>query len=525
MDFKHPDYLPIFAQRTERLRRLRTDPAALAAMRLHYKAHPIEFINDWGITVDPRVITRGRSPIMPFILFPRQREWLEFTLQNWHDGKAGLTEKSRDMGVSWLAMSLSCTLCLFYDNMRIGFGSAKEDKVDRIGDPDCLFYKGRTFLQHLPQELRGGFDPQRHAPHMRIIIPATGAVITGEAGDNIGRGGRNAIYFIDEAAHLERPQLAEASLLSNAECRQDMSSVNGMATPFSKKRFSGSIRVFTFHWRSDPRKSEEWYRQQCAELDPVIVAQEIDINHSASAEGVLIPSAWVQAAIGTDRKLGIRPTGSKFAGLDVGDEGRDKNAMAGRHGFLLNYLKSWSGSGSDIFRTVVKAFAICDEMGYETFDYDGDGLGAGVRGDADQINEQRQRAGRPVIRDAPFRGSGAVSDPEGEMVAKRKNKDFFANAKAQSWWALRIRFQNTYRAVVERMPYQPDDLIAIDENLAELSALQMELSQPTYSVNTVGKIVIDKTPAGTRSPNLADSVMIAYQPGRRALDIWARCAG
>ena len=53
----------------------------------------------------------------------------------------------------------------------------------------------------------------------------------------------------------------------------------------------------------------------------------------------------------------------------------------------------------------------------------------------------------------------------------------------------------------------------------------MELSQPTYTVNGVGKIVIDKAPEGTKSPNLADAVMIAYQPAGQVLDIWTRLAG
>ncbi|EBG2976120.1 TerL protein, partial [Salmonella enterica subsp. enterica] len=39
-----------------------------------------------------------------------------------------------------------------------------------------------------------------------------------------------------------------------------------------------------------------------------------------------------------------------------------------------------------------------------------------------------------------------------------------------------------------------------------------ELSQPTWSKNAVGKILVDKQPDGTKSPNLADSVMIAYAP-------------
>ena len=39
-----------------------------------------------------------------------------------------------------------------------------------------------------------------------------------------------------------------------------------------------------------------------------------------------------------------------------------------------------------------------------------------------------------------------------------------------------------------------------------------ELSQPTYKVNQVGKIVVDKSPDGARSPNLADALMIRFAP-------------
>ena len=37
------------------------------------------------------------------------------------------------------------------------------------------------------------------------------------------------------------------------------------------------------------------YEKQVAEKDPVTVAQEIDINYSASVEGILIPGAWAMA--------------------------------------------------------------------------------------------------------------------------------------------------------------------------------------------------------------------------------------
>lgn len=276
--------------------------------------------------------------------------------------------------------------------------------------------------------------------------------------------------------------------------------------------------VFTFHWRDDPRKDDAWYAKQVDELDPVTVAQEIDINYSASVEGVLIPSAWVQAAVDAHKKLGIEITGERLGALDVADEGKDQNAYAGRHGILLDLVDEWTGKGSDIFGTVQKAFDHTDEHGGSRFDYDADGLGSGVRGDARVINEQRAEQKRPKLKVNPFRGSGGVIEPDKEMVPKRKNKDFFANLKAQAWWALRLRFQRTYRAVVEGMEFDPDDIISIDSRLPILSKLMLELSQPTYHVNGTGKVVVDKAPEGTKSPNLADAVMILYAPNKSVTD-------
>ena len=50
----------------------------------------------------------------------------------------------------------------------------------------------------------------------------------------------------------------------------------------------------------------------------------------------------------------------------------------------------------------------------------------------------------------------------------------------------------------------------------------MELSQPTFRPNAVGKIVIDKAPEGSRSPNLADAVMMRFAPSEARVVITPR---
>lgn len=521
-DFRNPDYGPVFQRRIALLQRIRTEPGALQVLQAYYRTDPVQFVNDWGMTYDPRNLERGLPAMVPFLLFPKQRDWLAWVVQRWRAGESGLSDKSRDMGVSWLMIALSCSLCLHVEDMAIGFGSRKEEYVDKLDSPKSLFYKARLFMRSLPQELRGGWDEKKHAPYMRIVFPNTRSVMTGEAGDNIGRGDRTALYFVDEAAHLERPQLVDESLSATTNCRIDVSSVKGMANPFAVKRHSWEpSRIFTLHWRDDPRKSEQWYRELRTKkgLDEITIAQEYDINYTASVSGVVIPSEWVQAAIDAHVKLGLTVSGARSAGLDVADEGPDLNAYAGRHGILLEYVESWSGAGSDIYKTTERALTTGVGAGYLAMRYDSDGLGVGVRGDAAALG--RERAELAAVAIEPFRGSEAVIDPDGPVPSAdplppgqhelRTNKDYFANRKAQAWWALRLRFLRTYRAVTQgHKVHDPDDLISLSSTLPRLSALCLELSQPTYSENGAGKILIDKSPEGTKSPNLADSVMIAF---------------
>lgn len=531
-DFKKPDYGQVFEWRMERLQRIRQQPEMLPALNAFYRDNPAQFIIDWGMTTDPRNLDFGMPVSVPFLLFPKQEEWIGWIMDRRSQQENGITEKSREMGLSWTSIGLACALCLFNKEMVIGFGSRKEEYVDSTGDPKALFWKARKFVEMLPVEFRGGWSAKKHAPYMRVEFPTTGAVLKGEAGDNIGRGDRTTLYFVDESAFLQRPLLIEASLSQTTRCRIDLSSVNGMANPFAQKRHGGRIPVFTFHWRSDPRKDEAWYAKECAKIDnPVVVAQELDLNYSASAEGVLIPNEWIRAAINAHIKLGIQPTGKRLGAMDVADEGRDKNAFSARYGFLLTEVEEWSGIGSDIYKSSEKAFGLCDKHGLEEFRFDEDGLGAGVRGDARAINEIRKAEGARYILATPFRGSASVFDPEAEAVPgdngqpARINKDFFANAKAQSWWHLRKLFRNVYRAVEEKMDYNPDEIISISGDIKNLDKLIIELSQPTYSINGVGKIIVDKQPDGTKSPNLSDSVMINYAPMDTTMDIWNMLGG
>ena len=162
-DFRNPDYVPVFQWRAERLARIRANPEMLPALKSYYRDHPAQFIIDWGMTFDPRNPEIGLPTSIPFLLFPRQEEWIEWFMERWHNREPGITEKTRDMGMSWVTVALAATVCLFHRGIAVGFGSRKEEYVDKIGAPKSLFHRARQFIGMLPPEFRGGWDVKKHA--------------------------------------------------------------------------------------------------------------------------------------------------------------------------------------------------------------------------------------------------------------------------------------------------------------------------------------------------------------------------
>jgi phage terminase large subunit len=154
-DWENPDYEAIYAERAARLQRIRANPESLPALKNFYAENPAAFIDDWGLTADPRNHGRGIPIEVPFKLFPKQRELIEFVLAQMKARSPGLVEKSRDMGASWILMSLAATLCLFNRSLVVGVGSSKESKVDALGDPSSLFWKLKFFIKNLPPEFKG----------------------------------------------------------------------------------------------------------------------------------------------------------------------------------------------------------------------------------------------------------------------------------------------------------------------------------------------------------------------------------
>jgi len=524
-----PDYRSIKIKRFQLDEYLSKDPIAAAVAMNYYRTHPIEWIEDWCVTFDPRLV---ENRLMPFILFQRQKEFVQFLLECLEDRESGLIEKARDIGASWICCAFSVWLWLFHPGVAIGWGSRKEEYVDDKGNPKAIFPKMRQIIGRLPAWMQPkDFNMNIHATYMKIANPENGSFIMGEAGDNIGRGGRTTIFFKDESAHYERPEQIEAALGDNTDVQIDISSVNGVGNVFHKRRMAGQIwypfgdriakgrtRVFIFEWRDHPNKTQAWYdnRRQKAEAEGLlhIFAQEVDRNYSAATFGIIIPQEWVEASVDAHIRLGIPDEGEKTAGQDIADGGGDKNALAMRYGITLRYCDHWSGEAGDAARI---AIPLANKFGCNELYYDSVAVGVGFRVETNTMIKEPQWNKR--LRVKPWNGAGEVLQPDQPTIRGDRmsplNKDQWENLKAQSWFRLRSRFWKTYCAVNRGSAFKPDDLISLDSRIPRLHELKAELSQAIKKTSKRGKTMVDKNPAGTASPNLADSVVICYNPTRK----------
>jgi len=235
----------------------------------------------------------------------------------------------------------------------------------------------------------------------------------------------------------------------------------------------------------------------------------------ADSAKAIIKYQWIEACIDLHKKLPQLLDGIKQLGVDVADEGADKNAIAYRKGSVLLELEEF-GEG-DTGETSVKAWAKATDYTCETIVYDSIGVGAGVKAKLNELKTEQMYAGTMNI--IGFNASGAVESPNCEFVTGKTNAAMFSNLKAQAWWRLRERFQNTFLFVTQGKEFDIDEMISIDSSIEDLEVLMSELSTPLLDYDNNGRIKVeskkDLRKRGIKSPNKADSIVIAFYTSKQ----------
>jgi hypothetical protein len=273
---------------------------------------------------------------VPFIPRGFQRKYLRILQEHIDQEEDLLTDKSREMGVTWMVLIAIIWKWLFEDKFTAIISSMTVEKIDRKGDSGTLFWKLEYLIEGLswsfPRLVPKGFRcSEPHRTHLKLINPENGAIITGESmGPNLGRSGRSRVMLLDEFAEGETQSESWASSSRTSDCRLVVFTPKGLnyagrlATP--KRGEARRINKVTLHWMVDETKNHyiiysgkdgrviakgngvvsqaiydnhpdalapvyPWYEDAKRRVgdDPVKVAQELDVNYDESADGIMYP--------------------------------------------------------------------------------------------------------------------------------------------------------------------------------------------------------------------------------------------
>lgn len=514
---------------------------------------PVFFVNEFCWTFDPR----EAISTIPFELFEKQEEALRWMQDMVDRGRVGIMEKSRDAGATWLAAAFAVWLWLFRPGSAVGFGSRKLELVDRLGDPKCIFDKIRTIINNLPpwlmQARAGGYNRKTHDNWCKIINPANGSTITGEGGTEIGRGDRTTVYFIDEAAFLDSPEEVDRALSATSRSRIYISTPHGSANTFAVKRLSGKFPVFTVHWKDDPRKTawvivredweatitmedgEEgelliadedildyglgttpppelipdgyrliypWYEEKVALEDPVTVAQEIDIDYSASLEGVIIPAKWLRACVG----LQLRESAVGDAGWDVASGGKAEHVYLHRKGPVVKRYVRWREE--DPTTAAFRAVRLAEADRARRLYYDVVGAGQGIGGAIRLIKRKLCFAWAGInVGNNPTKNT--------RWPDRLTSEEKFENLKAETYWRLRTRAEKSYQRVAFGIMHPDEECLSLPPGQDTEDCIT-QLSNLKYFDTSAGKIIIESkdqlAERGVKSPDLAEALMLSFTP-------------
>lgn len=293
--------------------------------------------------------------------------------------------------------------------------------------------------------------------------------------------------------------------------------------------------IVVMNWRDNPWWNEEQERLRSWDYENRPRAEYDWIwegKFNDTVENALVKPEWFDACIDAHKldrlASSFKPYGSRIAALDPFDDGGDAAGYAVRHASIIEAVRQ---------KTTGEIDAVCDwgmdladAAGANWFVWDGDGMGAGLKG---QIKRRLDGSG---VGYHMFRGSlgGAAQDradspyaPLGDdgtssnnesVEGKRQPKTFartFKNNRAQYYKTLAERMFNTWRCVVRGEYVDPDVMLSIaSDGVENMQQLRAEVCRVPVKPNANGLIQIMSKEDMRRqsppiaSPNMADAVMM-----------------
>ena len=276
------------------IERCHLDEAFRARVWWMCERDPLFWLNMFAVTLDPRLKITPRVPFTPYVY--QQHAFMKL-IDCITNGGDLVSEKSRDMGATWIMVAGFTYIWLFRPMSQLLLVSRKEEYVDKKGNEKTLFAKVDMIVNNLPPWMRPRMD--RKVLHLKNLD--NGSTIDGESttGD-VARGDRRLAIMLDEFASVPIQEQGNviASVRDVTNCVLYNSTPKGKGTPhyqMVEKARQGDIELVRMHWIEHPVKAQglyegedgkdrsPWYDAQCKRARfPAEIAQELDIDYSGA---------------------------------------------------------------------------------------------------------------------------------------------------------------------------------------------------------------------------------------------------
>ncbi|MCP5375233.1 MAG: hypothetical protein H6743_03965 [Rickettsiaceae bacterium] len=295
------------------------------------------FANNFVWIQNPRS-EEARNKDIPFLLWDYQEQSAKEIIKAIIEGYDLPIEKSRDMGLSWLLVTILVWGWHFHQWESL-VGSQKAENVDTRGNIKSLLEKARFISEKLPDWMLPPLIRGVHDKSMILIHPTHHASITGESNNpNFARSDRRKVILFDEFSSWQlTDRQAWTSASSTSRCRIPLSTPNSRGTncyfyQIVNSAYKKELPVLRLHWTLHPDYSEglyynelgeprsPWYDNECKRATtPEEVSQELDINYEAAMTGKVFPNFSYD--VNVDEEVAYNPNLPLYVAWDFGLDG------------------------------------------------------------------------------------------------------------------------------------------------------------------------------------------------------------
>jgi hypothetical protein len=251
------------------------DVSTAAQLRAMCAEDLLFYVNAFCWTYDPR----SKVKVTPFVTYEAFQDEAMLDLQACvEEGRDAAMPKSRDMGASWMGLTVFEWFWHFQRNLSFLLVSRNEDYVDKRANPKALFWKIDFLHLHQPRWLLpsgrwlGDRDPNRKK--LSLVNADNGSVIDGESttGD-AGRGDRRTAMFIDEHAAFELNDGFKVlrATRDTTNCRIFNSTPQGANNAFYEVCHKTAAKVLRLHWSKHPEKARGLYTTHERTGNPILL--------------------------------------------------------------------------------------------------------------------------------------------------------------------------------------------------------------------------------------------------------------